>query len=110
MSTTVGDVYLTTLPTQLKDARPKFVSKISAGLALNANADSDYRFVNAFWLANGAGDLVGHLPHRTLATGLVRRMSAVVVAPWPLARLMANNGSGARRLHRPPPPLNSSAS
>jgi hypothetical protein len=54
---------------------------------LEANADSEYRFVNAFWFAT-APILWSAIPRIEQRTGLVRRLAAVVFVGG-LARLVS---------------------
>ncbi|MCV7254622.1 DUF4345 domain-containing protein [Mycobacterium hackensackense] len=59
---------------------------------LDATADSEYRFVNAFWLAT-APVIWSAIPHIEQRTGLVRRLTAVVFIGG-LARLVSWRTTG----------------
>ncbi|MGJ6123615.1 DUF4345 domain-containing protein [Mycolicibacterium sp. Y3] len=59
---------------------------------LDATADSEYRFVNAFWLAT-APVIWSAIPHIEKRTGLVRRLTAVVFIGG-LARLVSWRTTG----------------
>lgn len=59
---------------------------------LDATADSEYRFANAFWLAT-APVIWSAIPHIEQRTGLMRRLTAVLFISG-LARLVSWRSSG----------------